>query len=39
MEIENKNKERRWPESEQKGGILKYLSVEISFKKSEVIPG
>jgi len=39
MEIENKNKERRGPESQQKWGILKYLSAEISFKKSKVIQG
>jgi len=29
--------ERRGPESEQKWGILKYLSAEISYEKSEII--
>jgi len=35
----NKNKESRGPESEQKWGILKYISAEISFEKSEIIQG
>jgi len=43
MEIIIKNKtkikESRGPELEQKWGILKYLSVEISFEKSEIIQG
>jgi len=36
---ENKIKESRGPELEQKWGILKYLSAEISFEKSEIIQG
>jgi len=39
MEIENKKRERGGPESEQTWGILKYLSTEILFEKSEIIPG
>jgi len=47
MEINNKrtkkqnkkNKVRRGPESEQKWGILKYLSAEISSEKSKTIQG
>jgi len=45
MEIKAKNKKiknkvRRGPDSEQKKwGILKYLSAEISFEKSEIIQG
>jgi len=39
MEIRIKNKESRGPELEQKWGILKYLSAEISFEKSEIIQG
>jgi len=41
IRIKNKNKikESRRPELEQKWGILKYLSAEISFEKSEIIQG
>jgi len=41
IRIKNKNKikESRGPELEQKWGILKYLSVEISFEKSVIIQG
>ena len=39
IKIKNKIKERKGPESEQKWGILKYLSAEISFEKSEIIQG
>jgi len=41
IRIKNKNKnkikESRGPELEQKWGILKYLSAEISFEKSTII--
>jgi len=40
IEIKIKNKNKVWggPDSEQKWGILKYLSAEISFEKSAIIP-
>jgi len=41
IRIKNKNKikESKGPELEQKWGILKYLSAEISFEKSNIIQG
>jgi len=41
IRIKNKNKikESIEPELEQKWGILKYLSVEISFEKPMIIQG